>query len=175
MNRTASDLVLSKPSYDGMPVSFRNTTLEPLVMKPQTSSTPGSLPSPSSSESPSSTRQLVQLDDSSSKPSKDNCERRDHDGHDASRLPNVSQQQMIKSVTPYLREHIPGLYAPVGNADNLALAAGSRNKDPNSRFCYRHRPDSKCRRAADESKMALIQSVRLVSVPDSFQRLTNDP
>jgi F-box/WD-40 domain protein MET30 len=39
-----------------------------------------------------------------------------------------------------------------------------RKKDPNSKFCYRHRPDSKCRRAADESKMGFIQSVSPISL-----------
>ncbi|TGJ87412.1 hypothetical protein E0Z10_g1326 [Xylaria hypoxylon] len=63
---------------------------------------------------------------------------------------------MSQSVTPFLREHIPSLYAPIGKPD-LPAMANLKNKDPNSKYCYRHRPDSKCRRAADESKMALIQ------------------
>lgn len=95
------------------------------------------------------------------KPSRDNCDRRrPEDAEDASRLPNMSQQLMGQSVTPFLREHIPGLYAPIGKPDLPSMAA-LKNKDPNSKYCYRHRPDSKCRRAADETKMGLIQSVCL--------------
>ncbi|OTB01361.1 hypothetical protein M426DRAFT_64238 [Hypoxylon sp. CI-4A] len=69
----------------------------------------------------------------------------------------MSQQLMGQSVTPFLREHIPGIYAPIGKPDLPSMTA-LKTKDPNSKFCYRHRPDSKCRRAADETKMGLIQS-----------------
>ena len=96
-------------------------------------------------------------DDPNSKPSKSNCDRRRPDElEDASRLPNMSQQLTGQMVTPFLREHIPGIYAPIGKPESLAIASF---KNPNSKYCYRHRPDSKCRRAADESKMALIQRV----------------
>lgn len=67
-------------------------------------------------------------------------------------------------VTPFLREHIPGIYAPIGKPESLAMV-NSGTKDPNSKYCYRHRPDSKCRRAADQNKMALIQSVCFVASP----------
>ncbi|KAI0526399.1 quinon protein alcohol dehydrogenase-like superfamily [Xylaria bambusicola] len=94
-------------------------------------------------------------EESSMKPSRENCDRR-RPGEDASRLPNISQQSMSQSLTPFLREHIPTLYAPIGKPD-LPSMANLKNKDPNSKYCYRHRPDSKCRRAADETKMGLIQ------------------
>jgi len=64
-----------------------------------------------------------------------------------------------KTVTPFLREHIPGIYAPIGKPETQASEEIKREKDPNSKFCYRHRPDSKCRRAADENKMVKIQQV----------------
>ena len=69
-----------------------------------------------------------------------------------------------KTVSPFLKEHIPGLYAPVGKdvAKDGYLGSSdgaSKAKDSNTRFCYRHQPDSKCRRAADETKMGFIQSV----------------
>ncbi|KAI1803505.1 WD40 repeat-like protein [Daldinia bambusicola] len=108
-----------------------------------------------------------------SKPSRDNCDRRrPEDAQDSSRLPNMSQQLMSQSVTPFLREHIPGLYAPIGKPD-LPFMASIKTKDPNSKYCYRHRPDSKCRRAADETKMGLIQS-ELETLPDADrQAITN--
>ncbi|KAK1756384.1 hypothetical protein QBC47DRAFT_299091 [Echria macrotheca] len=67
----------------------------------------------------------------------------------------MSSTLIGKTVTPFLREHIPSLYAPIGKANNEETA---KAKDPNTRYCYRHRPDSKCRRAADEAKMIQIQS-----------------
>ncbi|KAL0932472.1 sulfur metabolite repression control protein [Colletotrichum truncatum] len=93
-------------------------------------------------------------------PTKDNCDRRRLDEGDNSRFPaNMPTQLVGQTVTPFLREHIPGIYAPIGKPDvqneNNNL---SQKRDPNSKYCYRHRPDAKCRRAADESKMVLIQS-----------------
>jgi F-box/WD-40 domain protein MET30 len=69
-------------------------------------------------------------------------------------LNNMSSSLIGKTVTPFLKEHIPSLYAPVGKSSNEESA---REKNPNTKYCYRHRPDSKCRRAADEAKMVMIQ------------------
>ncbi|KAI0857197.1 quinon protein alcohol dehydrogenase-like superfamily [Xylaria cubensis] len=115
---------------------------------------------------------VKQVEDSNMKPSRDNCDRRRPGEDDTSRLPNISQQSMSQSVTPFLREHIPSLYAPIGKPD-LPSMMSLKNKDPNSKYCYRHRPDSKCRRAADESKMALIQrDLETLSAGDR-QAITN--
>lgn len=70
-------------------------------------------------------------------------------------MTNMSSLLIGKTVTPFLREHIPSLYAPIGKPNNEETA---RAKNPNTRYCYRHRPDSKCRRAADEAKMIMIQN-----------------
>lgn len=80
-----------------------------------------------------------------------------------------------KTVSPFLKEHIPGLYAPFGKAKQALPQTPSRNptvrkKDPNSKYCYRHRPDSKCRRAADETKMGFIQSVSVAAPASNFGR-----
>ncbi|OIW32919.1 WD40 repeat-like protein [Coniochaeta ligniaria NRRL 30616] len=69
-------------------------------------------------------------------------------------MANMSSSLISQTVTPFLREHIPSNYAPISKVDNDDT---SMSKDPNSKFCYRHRPDSKCRKAADESKMGMIQ------------------
>ncbi|KAI1344181.1 WD40 repeat-like protein [Xylariaceae sp. FL0016] len=112
-------------------------------------------------------------DEAATKPSRDNCDRRrPEEAVDASRLPNVSQQFMGQTVTPFLREHIPGLYAPIGKPD-LPSMINFKNKDPNSKYCYRHRPDSKCRKAADESKMALIQRELEALPTGDRQAITN--
>lgn len=83
-------------------------------------------------------------------PSRDNCDRR---------RVNQPSELVGKAVTPFLRDHIPGLYAPLGKREQLASMEGNRDRDSNSKLCYRHRPDSKCRRVADETKMAMIQRV----------------
>ncbi|KAF5239736.1 hypothetical protein FAUST_4784 [Fusarium austroamericanum] len=105
------------------------------------------------------------LDDSSQQqPSKNNCDRQRSDQEINPRLVKMPSDLVGKTVSPFLKEHIPGLYAPFGKA-SMPLSPPPTNdttvvrkKDPNSKFCYRHRPDSKCRRAADESKMGFIQS-----------------
>lgn len=94
--------------------------------------------------------------------SRDNCDRRRPQDEDNTRLKKMPSELVGKTVSPFLKEHIPGLYAPIGkdNKDgSKSPATWTRIKDPNTRFCYRHRPDSKCRRAADETKMGFIQSV----------------
>ena len=102
--------------------------------------------------------------------SKDNCERRRPES-EHSQLSHVPTKLVGKSVTPFLREHIPGLYAPVGKLG--ASAAMGRTKDPNSKYCYRHQPDARCRRAADEVKMEGIQRVGLSFNQMRFQLQTS--
>jgi F-box/WD-40 domain protein MET30 len=126
--------------------TFSNTSFHPAH----------SLPSPSLSSN------FNDETNDSHPPSRDNCDRRRPDEEELSRLPNMSQQLVGKMVTPFLREHIPGIYAPLGKPETLSMAVVPA-KDANSKLCYRHRPDSKCRRAADETKMAMIQSVRIIS------------
>lgn len=61
-----------------------------------------------------------------------------------------------QSVAPFLARHIPEQYNPLGKAD---LTSTRTTKNPNSKFCYRHRPDLKCRRQADEPSMDQMQKV----------------
>lgn len=60
-----------------------------------------------------------------------------------------------QTVAPFLARHIPEQYAPMGIAPQLSTS----RKDPNTKYCYRHRPDSKCRRTADEPTMENLQWV----------------
>jgi F-box/WD-40 domain protein MET30 len=53
-----------------------------------------------------------------------------------------------------LAKHIPTAYAPTGSKP-----VDSSLKDPSTKFCYRHRPDLKCRRTADEPSMDNLQRV----------------
>lgn len=101
--------------------------------------------------------------------SRDTCDRRRPQEEDNSRLVKMPSNLAGKTVSPFLKEHIPGIYAPIGKGKPEDVdAVPVRQKDPNSRYCYRHRPDSKCRRAADESKMGTIQR-DLSSLPSADQ------
>lgn len=91
-----------------------------------------------------------------------NCDRRrpEEEHEDKSRLSNMPSSLVGQAVTPFLKEHVPNLYAPVSKIESSTHAQQpSTQRNFNSKYCYRHRPDSKCRKAADENKMAMIQSV----------------
>jgi hypothetical protein len=90
------------------------------------------------------------------------CDRRRPEEGDHPRMVNMSSSLISETVTPFLREHIPSNYAPISKVDSDDT---SLSKDPNSKFCYRHRPGTKCRKAADENKMVMIQRVRLKIPP----------
>ncbi|KIX96531.1 uncharacterized protein Z520_07797 [Fonsecaea multimorphosa CBS 102226] len=62
-----------------------------------------------------------------------------------------------QNVAPFLARHIPSQYAPLGKAGKPAAHHFDPMKDPNSKFCYRHRPDTLCRRQADEPSMDKLQ------------------
>lgn len=82
---------------------------------------------------------------------------------------NISISAMSKqagqTVAPFLAKHIPEQYASGGGLDSSGKA---KMKDPNTKYCYRHRPDLKCRRQANEPSMDQLQHVSLpVSPPKS--------
>ncbi|KAH8603159.1 sulfur controller-2 [Bisporella sp. PMI_857] len=63
-------------------------------------------------------------------------------------------------VVPFLSQHIPQQYNPQGvpQSPTTTTTTTARRKDPNTKFCYRHQPDSKCRRTADEPTMENLQT-----------------
>lgn len=66
-----------------------------------------------------------------------------------------------QTVAPFLAKHIPNEYAHLGRPP----AAGSpATTNPNTKYCYRHRPDMKCRRQADEPSMDQLQHVSLLEL-----------
>lgn len=60
-----------------------------------------------------------------------------------------------EKIAPFLVKHIPGQYAPLGYQPDRS----SGHSSANSKYCYRHRPDLKCRRQADEASMEKLQEV----------------
>lgn len=94
-----------------------------------------------------------------------NCDRRrPEEMDDRSRSNNMPSNLANQAVTPYLKEHVPTLYAPVSKLESSHAHSHDHEHESfsqnfNSKYCYRHRPDLKCRKTADEDKMAMIQSV----------------
>ncbi|KAH1604032.1 hypothetical protein KXX44_002953 [Aspergillus fumigatus] len=70
-----------------------------------------------------------------------------------------------KNVAPFLARHIPEQYAPLGSQGGQPVEISSAN----SKYCYRHRPDLKCRRQADEPTMDKLQR-ELETLPQSDQQ-----
>ncbi|RMZ82128.1 hypothetical protein DV737_g2189, partial [Chaetothyriales sp. CBS 132003] len=69
------------------------------------------------------------------------------------------------AVTPFLARHVPSQYAPLGprandeeaDAQTQMQPHSKPQPDPNSKYCYRHRPDMLCRKQADEPSMEALQ------------------
>lgn len=76
---------------------------------------------------------------------------------------SASSKQAGQTVAPFLAKHIPEQYAPGGGLDPSGHA---KVKDPNTKYCYRHQPDLKCRRQANEPSMDQLQHVRPPVSPD---------
>jgi F-box/WD-40 domain protein MET30 len=93
-------------------------------------------------------------------PSQDNCDAQ-HDGSDPRIALSSTSKLAGQTVAPFLAKHIPEQYAPLGLSPNpaMTLFKDPKKKDPNTKYCYRHRPDSKCRRTADEPTMENLQRV----------------
>ncbi|KAG0647754.1 Sulfur metabolite repression control B [Hyphodiscus hymeniophilus] len=88
-------------------------------------------------------------------PSHDNCDLQ-HDASD-SRIALSTSKMAGQTVAPFLAKHIPQQYAPLGAQPKSTATQDPNKKDPNTKYCYRHRPDSKCRRTADEPTMENLQ------------------
>lgn len=73
-----------------------------------------------------------------------------------------------QTVAPFLAKHVPAQYAPLGTRDREATAL-EELADPNSKYCYRHRPDMLCRRQADEPSMEALQKVGQGPIEDSWE------
>ncbi|OBT71963.1 hypothetical protein VF21_09140 [Pseudogymnoascus sp. 05NY08] len=93
-----------------------------------------------------------------SPPTHDSCddsyEKHDDNDDTLTRMRMASSNKLAgRAIAPFLARHIPAAYAPTGTAQEGVV----REKDPSTKFCYRHRPDLKCRRTADEPSMDHLQ------------------
>ena len=69
---------------------------------------------------------------------------------------SATSRQAGQTVAPFLAKHIPDQYAPAGGSE----VSGRGQRNANTKYCYRHRPDLKCRRQANEPSMDELQRVR---------------
>lgn len=102
----------------------------------------------------------------------DNCNGNHYENDATIKISSMSKMA-DQTVAPYLAKHIPEQYAPLGQQPQSSTAKQQDQvKDPNTKYCYRHRPDSKCRRTADEPTMENLQ--RVCSPLSAFKQcLTN--
>ncbi len=122
-------------------------------------------PSPVSDSHTPSTKPITlpihissEADKVTNKPSEEDmesCSRQKHaDHHEEEAITRISSTSKVagKAVAPFLAKHIPAAYAPTGSKPTESTL-----RDPSTKFCYRHRPDLKCRRTADEPSMDMLQ------------------
>ncbi|KAK3676929.1 hypothetical protein LTR78_003133 [Recurvomyces mirabilis] len=82
----------------------------------------------------------------------------------------ASSKHAEQTVAPFLAEHIPMQYNPHGNLNgSIPPQQPDEPQEANTKFCYRHRPDLKCRRQANEPSMDQLQN-ELASLSQSDQQ-----
>lgn len=74
-------------------------------------------------------------------------------------LISIPTAHLGQTIGPFLAKHIPDQYAPLGGSSQHKDSPAQSN--PNTKYCYRHRPDLKCRRQVDEPSMDQLQHVSL--------------
>lgn len=79
------------------------------------------------------------------------------DGKNA--LMSVTPRLVGKTVAPFLAKHAPSQYAPLGEPNKPQNPTTDKTANLSTKYCYRHRPDLKCRRQADEPSMDQLQHV----------------
>jgi F-box/WD-40 domain protein MET30 len=99
---------------------------------------------------------------------------RNRHGHsdDQSISLSSTSKQAEQTVAPFLTKHIPMQYNPVGGPSRSAQPQNDQETQPetnSSKFCYKHRPDLKCRRQANEPSMDQLQN-ELASLSQSDQQ-----
>jgi len=72
------------------------------------------------------------------------------------------------AIAPFLAKHIPMQYNPIGHMQQSPQQS-DESPSTSTKFCYRHRPDLKCRRQANEPSMEQLQN-ELGSLSQSDQQ-----
>jgi len=96
--------------------------------------------------------------------------RREADIGDSSIAIPATFKQAEKMVAPFLAEHIPMEHKAVtGGVRAMSKVDMQDEAESSTKFCYRHRPDLKCRRQANEPSMDQLQN-ELASLSQSDQQ-----
>lgn len=96
--------------------------------------------------------------------------RKDFDDAEQSISIPASSWHAEQTVAPFLAKHIPMQYNPVGTP--MRESNKQEYEEPqqtSTKFCYRHRPDLKCRRQANEPSMEQLQN-ELATLSQSDQQ-----
>lgn len=96
----------------------------------------------------------------------ENTLRREEKGKNTAQ-PNSHSKHADMTVAAFLHEHIPKQYNPIGHDSSAQFRKqephthshhhDDADQEANTKFCYRHRPDLKCRRQANEKSMEQLQ------------------
>ena len=99
------------------------------------------------------------------------------DGHATSTDQNIAisstSKQAGQMVAPFLAAHIPAQYNPFSHPPESPQSPTIVAKSTNTKYCYRHRPDLKCRRQVNEPSMEQLQNVRGLGLVFSVEWRTN--
>lgn len=114
---------------------------------------------PSNAPAEPSTDFTPESDKETEEPVMESCRTHGHEDyhHDEDTISRIATTSRVAgtAITPFLKKNIPTAYAPTG----VKPDEKSSSKDPSTKFCYRHRPDLKCRRTANEPSMDNLQRV----------------
>ena len=96
--------------------------------------------------------------------------RKDVDAADQNISIPAGTKHAEQTVAPFLAKHIPMQYNPMGGAARTAMVQEpDETGQTNTKFCYRHQPDLKCRRQANEPSMEQLQN-ELATLSQSDQQ-----
>lgn len=102
-----------------------------------------------------------------------------HHDHESSRkLQHPPNKHADMNLSTFLHEHIPASYNPPiadssashSHKDHHHHEHDAEEQRPNTKFCYRHHPDIKCRRQANETSMEQLQD-ELSGLPQMDQQV----
>lgn len=116
---------------------------------------------PSPPPSLPSTTALVRVEPTEFAPTEDVCESR-HEKMYPTMTATTPTRLAGQTVAPFLAQHIPE-YAHLGSnksPSDIVCPPAQEQSLQSTKYCYRHRPDLKCRRKADEIQMEDLQKVR---------------
>ena len=78
---------------------------------------------------------------------------------------SMFEKLATQSIAPFMTKNVAAQYAPIGKQET---ASQPNSNNSSTKYCYRHHPDLKCKKQADEKSMEQLQS-ELGSLPEAQQ------